>query len=421
MTTALATAAPRGGAWLLEGTAHDTVFTPERLSDEHKMMARTASDFALNEVIPVLDRLENKDWALSKQLVHRCGELGLMGTDTPEEYGGLDLDKASSLVVAENIAKSASFSVTFGAMTGLSILPLLLFGNEAQKQKYLPKLVSGEWTGAYALSESNSGSDALGARARAVRREDGSFVLNGEKMWISNSSFADLFIVFAKVDGEHFTAFIVERTFPGVSSGREEHKMGLHGSSTAPVILQDAIVPAENVLGEIGKGHKVAFEVLNYGRFKLGALASGGAKAVLGEAAKYATTRKQFGTAIANFGAIKHKLGEMTLKVYGIESLMYRLAGLIEQAKEAGGASFSQNLRDALEEFASESSIAKVAGSEVLHYVIDENVQIHGGNGFALEFPISRILCDARILNIFEGAAEIQAQVIARRLLDGSN
>ena len=228
-------------------------------------------------------------------------------------------------------------------MTGLSIMPILLFGTEAQKKKYLPKLVSGEWAGAYALSESGSGSDALGARARAVKRDDGSFVLNGEKMWISNASFADLIIVFAKVDGEHFTAFIVERTFPGVSSGKEEHKLGIHGSSTTPILLQDAIVPPENVLGEVGKGYKVAFEVLNYGRFKLGAMCSGGAKSVIGEAAKYATTRKQFGTSIANFGAIKHKLGEMTLRTYGVESMMYRLAGLIEDAKVAGTGSEAQN------------------------------------------------------------------------------
>jgi len=416
MTTAMQTVVQRGGSWLLEETAPEAVFTPERLTDEHRLMNRTAIDFAEKEVLPRLEQLENKDWALSRELVRRCGELGLLGTDAEEEHGGLALDKASAVVVAEGVARSGSFGVTFGAMTGLSIMPLVLFGTPEQKRKYLPKLVSGELVGAYALSESGSGSDALGARARATRQPDGGFLLNGEKMWISNCSFADVFIVFAKVDGELFTAFIVERGFPGVSTGKEEHKMGLHGSSTAPLILQDARVPAENVLGEIGKGHKVAFDVLNYGRFKLGAMASGGAKAAIGEAAKYAAARKQFGQPIANFGAIKHKIGEMVVRVYALESLLYRTSGLIDALIEAEGHT-TQALHDALEEFEVESSIAKVYGSEALHYVLDENVQIHGGNGFVRDYPAERHYRDSRVNRIFEGTNEINRLLIPGRLM----
>lgn len=417
MSTAAPSAIRKGGSWLIEETAADAIFTAERITDEHRMMFKTTLDFAVQEVLPQLERLENKDWALSRQFVRRAGELGLLGTDAPEEYGGLELDKVSALMVAEGIARSASFTVTFGAMTGLAIMPLLLFGNEQQKRKYLPKLVSGELVGAYALSESGSGSDALGARARATRKSDGSFLLNGEKMWISNCSFADVFIVFAKVDGEHFTAFIVERGFPGVSTGREEHKLGLHGSSTAPLILQDAQVPAENLLGEIGKGHKVAFDVLNYGRFKLGALSLGGAKAVIVEAAKYASTRKQFGQPIGNFGAIKHKLGQMTAWCYMVESMMHRTAGLIDQAMEAGEGTHPERLRFAMEEYAAEASIAKVAGSEMLDYVIDENLQIHGGNGFVRDYPAERHYRDSRVNRIFEGTNEINRLLIPGMLM----
>jgi alkylation response protein AidB-like acyl-CoA dehydrogenase len=282
----------KGGAWLIEDAPPNHPFFPERMTDEHALIRQTADEFVLTEVAPMLDRLEQKDWALAKALVRRCGELGFLGTDVPEEYGGVALDKVSSLIVGEAVGRTASFATTFGAETGLAITPLLCFGTEEQKRKYIPRLVTGELIGAYALSESGSGSDALGARTRAVRQPDGSFVLNGEKMWITNGGFADLFIVFAKVNGEQFTAFIVERTFDGVMNGKEEHKLGLHGSSTTPLILQDAKVPAANVLGEIGKGHKVAFNVLNYGRFKLGAMCSGGAKGVIGEAAAYAAQRK---------------------------------------------------------------------------------------------------------------------------------
>src|SRR6187399_490337 len=294
----------KGGSWLFEEQPGE-VFTPERLSDEHRMMAQTTEEFVAAEIMPALPRLETKDWELSRALLRKCGELGLLGLGAPEQYGGLDLDKVSSLVVVEQIARSASFATTFGGQANLSVLPLVLFGTEAQKAKYLPRIITGEIIGAYALSESGSGSDALAAKTRATKQADGSWRLSGEKMWISSGGFADLFIVFAKVDGEHFSAFIVERAFPGVSSGKEEHKLGLLGSSTTPLILQDAKVPAANLLGEIGKGHKIAFNTLNYGRLKLGAMCSGGARLAIEEAGRYAAQRKQFGQPIASFGAIK--------------------------------------------------------------------------------------------------------------------
>jgi alkylation response protein AidB-like acyl-CoA dehydrogenase len=281
MPTTTETKVLRGGEWLLQSTDADAVFTPERLTDEHRLIAQTAQEFVDAEVLPKLEQLEQKDWALARELVKRGGELGLLGVDVPEAYGGVGLDKVTSLVVSEKLARSASFGATFGAHANLTIVPLMLFGTEAQKQKYLPRLLSGEIIGAYGLSETGSGSDALGARTRAAKQADGSFLLNGEKMWITNGGFADLFVVFAKVDGEQFTAFLVERAW-GVKSGKEEHKMGLHGSSTTALIFQDVRVPAENVLGEVGKGHKVAFNVLNFARFKLGALCGGGAEAAIG-------------------------------------------------------------------------------------------------------------------------------------------
>ena len=358
------TVALKGGSWLFEEVADADVFTPEKLTEEHRLIAKTTEEFIASEVLPDLDRLESKDWAFSRQLIKRCGELGLLGLAAPEQYGGLDLDKASALVVVEKVARSASFATTFGGQSNLCVLPLVLFGTAEQKAAYLPRLIAGDIVGAYALSESGSGSDALAARTRAAKQADGSWALTGEKMWISNGGFADLFIVFAKVDGEQFTAFLVERAFPGVSTGKEEHKMGLHGSSTTPVILQDARVPAGNVLGEIGRGHKVALNTLNYGRFSLGAMCAGGAKAAIGDAARYAAGRKQFGQPIASFGAIKHKLGEMTARAYAAESLSYRTAGLIDAALEASskdGASIAK----AFEEFAIEASICKVAGTEI--------------------------------------------------------
>jgi alkylation response protein AidB-like acyl-CoA dehydrogenase len=413
---AVTTTARKGASWLLEESDQTSMFTPEKLSEEHRLMAQTVEEFVDNEVMPNLDQLETKDWKLARSLVKRAGELGLLGISVPEQYGGLDLDKASALVVSERMARSASMGAAYGAQANLTIIPIVLFGTDAQKAKYLPGLVSGDMVGAYCLSESGSGSDALAARTRATKQADGSWILNGEKMWITNGGFADVFIVFAQADGDQFTAFIVERAF-GVKSGNEEHKMGLHGSSTTPILLQDVTVPAENLLGEVGKGAKVALNTLNFGRFKLGAMCSGGCRSVIGEAAKYAKQRKQFGHAISDFGAIKYKLGEMTARTYALESLMYRTAGLIDATVAEAGERGGSAIAAALEEFAVEASIAKVMGSEVLDYVLDENVQIHGGNGFVKDYPAERYYRDARVNRIFEGTNEINRMLIPGMLI----
>ena len=425
---------------MLFRSAASAIFTPEKRSEEHRLMAQTTDEFIGQEVLPNLEKLETKDWQLARTLIRRCGDLGLLGTNVPEEFGGLNLDKVSSLIVAEHIARSASFATTYGGQANLCILPIFLFGTEAQKKKYLPSLVAGEKVGAYALSEAGSGSDAFAAKTRAVKQADGSWVLNGEKMWITNGGFADVIIVFAQADdgrgapsgapdtsassgspraesrGDQFTAFIVERAFPGVSSGKEEHKMGLHGSSTTPIILQDAKVPAENVLGEVGKGHKVALNTLNFGRFKLGGMCIGGSRTAIGDAAKYSAQRKQFGQPIASFGAIKHKIGEMTARTYAVESLMYRTAGLIDSAL-AGTTHSGAEVAAAFEEYAVEASIAKVAGTETLDFVLDENIQVHGGNGFVKEYGAERYYRDARVNRIFEGTNEINRLLIPGMLI----
>ncbi len=430
------TAVRRGGSWLLEESAPGDVFTPEKLTEEHRLIAQTTEEFVAHEVLPMLERLEAKDWDAARSLLRRCGELGLLGINVPEEYGGLALDKVSSLIVSERIAPAASFAAMFGAQANLCILPIALFGTPAQKQQYLPRLVTGELVGAYALSEAGSGSDALAARTRATRDADGDWRLTGEKMWITNGGFADVMIVFAKVDGEHFTAFLVEKRFSGVSAGKEEHKMGLHGSSTTPILLQEARVPAGNVLGEIGKGHKVALNTLNFGRFKLGGMCVGGCRTAIGDAARYAAERRQFGAPIATFGAIKHKLGEMTARTYAMESVAYRTAGLIDAHLAATGAEGRVAARpdgpalagpsadadglavaQAVEEFAIEASIIKVGGTEALDYVLDENVQIHGGNGFVKDYSAERFYRDARVNRIFEGTNEINRLLIPGMLV----
>ena len=412
----------KGGSWLLEDTAPADVFTPEKLTDEHRLMAQTAQEFVDNELLPATERLETKDWDLARSLHPPRGR-----TRPLRHRGSGAVRRARSrqgfVTCRRRAARAGGVVRDDVRRPGQSlILPLVMFGTEAQKQKYLPRLVAGEIIGAYALSESGSGSDALAARTRAVRQPDGSWRLNGEKMWISNGGFADLIVVFAKVDGEQFTAFLVERGFPGVSSGQEEHKMGLHGSSTTPIILQDAQVPADNVLGEIGKGHKVALNTLNYGRFSLGAMCAGGCRGLIGDSVRYAKQRRQFEQPIASFGAIKHKLGEMIARTYAVESFAYRTAGLIDDA--LAGSHDGADLARVFEEYAIESSIAKVVGTEVLDYVLDENVQIHGGNGFVKDYTAERYYRDARVNRIFEGTNEINRMLIpgmlARRAVKGA-
>ena len=408
-----------GGAWLLERPAG--IFTSEQATDEHRLIGKTAASFAESEVLPALGALERKQWDVARELLRRCGELGLLGIHVPDAYGGVGLDTISSLIVSDRIARSASFAISFGAQANLAVLPIALFGTDDQKARYLPGLVSGERVGAYSLSEAGSGSDALSIRARADRQPDGSFRLSGEKMWTTNGGFADVVVVFAKVGAEHFSAFIVERAFGGVSSPREEHKMGLEGSSTTPLVLENVPVPASNLLGVEGRGHKLAFTVLNLGRLKLGAMCLGGCRYAIAESARYASARRQFGQPIAAFGAIRHKLGEMTARAYALEALLYRTAHAIDEVAGAGHEPAA--LAAALEEFAVEASIAKVAGSETLDFVLDENVQIHGGNGFVRDYPAERHYRDARVNRIFEGTNEINRLLIpgmlARRAAKG--
>jgi alkylation response protein AidB-like acyl-CoA dehydrogenase len=408
-----------GGSFLLESREPEEVFTPEDFTEQHQLIGQTAEEFAVNEIVPNVEKIEHKDFSVTRDLLKKAGELGLSSAEIPEAYGGLEMDKVTAAVIADHIAKYAGFATTWGGHTGIGTLPLVYFGTDEQKRKYLPRLASGEIVGAYALSESTSGSDALNCRTRAQLSADGKhYVLNGEKMWITNAGFADLFTVFAKVDGEHFSAFLVEKNFPGLSIGAEEHKMGIRGSSTCPVILNDCKVPVENLLGEIGKGHLIAFNILNIGRFKLGAMCVGGGRVSIESAISYAKQRKAFGKAIADFGMVREKIANMATLLYVGESLVYRTVGMMDTALSDKSASdVAKQTLKAIEEYAVECSIIKVWGSEMIDYVVDETLQIYAGYGFVEEYPAERAYRDARINRIFEGTNEINRLIITGFLL----